>query len=197
MTKRGKLIVFEGIDRSGKSTQSQMLFDHLSKTTKCELLRFPNRSTTTGKLINDYLNSSNVNDHAIHLIFSANRWELFEEMKEKLMNGVSLIVDRYVDSGLAYSLAKGLDREWCRTADIGLVKPDITIFLKQDPQRASERKDYGLERFEKLEFQTKVAQEFENLEHVIIDASLSISDIHELIKELVSRLDVDDLKYIV
>jgi dTMP kinase len=71
---RGKLVVFEGLDRSGKSTQSKLLHENLENSV---LVRFPNRETTTGKIIDTYLKGTqDLCDEAIHLLFSANRWEL-------------------------------------------------------------------------------------------------------------------------
>ena len=54
---RGKLILIEGLDRSGKSTQSAILADKLSQLHKnrSKLLKFPDRSTPIGKIINQYL----------------------------------------------------------------------------------------------------------------------------------------------
>lgn len=68
---RGKLIVFEGIDRSGKSTQSQILLEALNN---CVKISFPNRETVIATVINSYLTSNLLlNDQSIHLLFSANR----------------------------------------------------------------------------------------------------------------------------
>ena len=74
---RGAFIVFEGADRAGKSTQCQMLVEHLAASgVRAELWRFPDRTTAIGKMINSYLTSqSEIDDAAVHLLFSANRWE--------------------------------------------------------------------------------------------------------------------------
>ena len=74
---RGAFIVFEGADRAGKSTQCQMLVDHLTASgVAAELWRFPDRTTAIGKMINAYLTSqADIDDAAVHLLFSANRWE--------------------------------------------------------------------------------------------------------------------------
>lgn len=107
--KRGALIVVEGVDRSGKSTQCKKLVESLEKRLiKAKLLGFPDRSTLTGKLIDDYLRNKDckLNDHTIHLLFSANRWENFEKMKSLLYDGVTLVIDRYSYSGIVFSGAK-------------------------------------------------------------------------------------------
>lgn len=110
LAKRGALIVFEGVDKVGKSTQSQLLVNALeSQNIKAEYFRFPNRSTAIGSLINSYLKGNyKLDDHVIHLLFSANRWEFKDEMIYKLQNGISLIIDRYAFSGAAYSAAKSV-----------------------------------------------------------------------------------------
>ncbi|XP_054976952.1 thymidylate kinase isoform X2 [Sorex araneus] len=75
--RRGALIVLEGVDRAGKSTQSRKLVASLCAAGhRAELLRFPERSTEIGKLLNSYLEKKrDVEDHSVHLLFSANRWE--------------------------------------------------------------------------------------------------------------------------
>lgn len=66
------------------------------------------RSSATGKSINEYLLNadSDIEGHAIHLLFSANRWEAVDEIKKLLLSGISVICDRYAFSGVAYSVAK-------------------------------------------------------------------------------------------
>jgi len=75
---RGAFIVIEGLDRSGKSTQCARLAARLEAAGKpVKSVKFPDRTTAIGKMINAYLQSeSEVDDQTIHLLFSANRWEL-------------------------------------------------------------------------------------------------------------------------
>lgn len=80
---RGLLIAIEGCDRSGKSTQSYALKSwiatRLGKVTEdgVQYWKFPERTTPIGKIIDGYLGGkAEMPDEAIHLIFSANRWEL-------------------------------------------------------------------------------------------------------------------------
>ena len=48
---------------------------------------------------------------------------------ETLESGTNVICDRYAYSGVAYSVAKGLDFEWCLGADRGLVLPDLILYF--------------------------------------------------------------------
>lgn len=90
---RGAFILFEGVDRCGKTTQTKLLAEYCQeKTGAAELIRFPDRETTIGKLIDSYLRSaSNLNDNSIHLLFSANRWESSENIEKKLKAGTTLV----------------------------------------------------------------------------------------------------------
>jgi dTMP kinase len=115
-------------------------------------------------MINSYLtNKKNFNDQLIHLLFSSNRWEKLEEMENKLNQGVNLIVDRYAYSGVVFSSAKGLDLEWCKNPDRGLLTPDLVLFLDVDPSKVTSREGFGDERYEVTDFQVKVRKQFLNL----------------------------------
>ena len=96
MRSRGLLIVFEGLDRSGKSTQVKLLNEALNaRNHTSEVWRYPNRTTSIGQLINSYLNKEiEMEDHAVHLLFSANRWETVNDMRAALNFGTSIIMDR-------------------------------------------------------------------------------------------------------
>jgi len=74
---RGLFVLFEGVDRCGKSTQARLLAEHWARSGQPVVsTRFPDRSTTIGGVINSYLRRElELDDHAVHLLFSANRWE--------------------------------------------------------------------------------------------------------------------------
>jgi len=84
-------------------------------------------------------------------------------IESKLAAGTTLVCDRYAHSGVAFSAAKGLDVQWCMAPDEGLPAPDGVIFLDIEPEAASQRGEYGAERYEKLEFQHKVRSKFQEL----------------------------------
>ncbi|XP_059638516.1 thymidylate kinase-like isoform X2 [Cornus florida] len=187
---RGALIVLEGLDRCGKTSQSSRLLSYLEgQGYSVESWRFPDRNTGVGQMISSYLtNKSQLDDHAIHLLFSANRWEKRSLMESKLRSGTTLIVDRYSYSGVAFSSAKGLDMEWCKAPEIGLLAPDVVLYLDIKPEQAAERGGYGGERYEQLEFQKKVANSYQILRDPswkIIDACLPIEDVETELRKVV------------
>lgn len=184
MMGRGKLILIEGLDRTGKTTQCNILYKKLQPN--CKLLKFPERSTRIGGLINEYLtdDSFQLSDQAIHLLFSANRWEIVDKIKKDLLEGKNIVMDRYVYSGVAYSAAKGtngMDLDWCLQPDVGLLKPDLTLFLStQDVDNNAEKSGFGDERYETVKFQEKVKQTFMKLldkEIMKGDESITIVDV--------------------
>ncbi|KAK4426076.1 Thymidylate kinase [Sesamum alatum] len=189
---RGALIVLEGLDRCGKTSQCSRLLSYLEELGhSVESWRFPDRNTGVGQMISSYLeNKSQLDDHAIHLLFSANRWEKRSLMESKLRSGTTLIIDRYSFSGVAFSSAKGLDEEWCKAPEAGLLAPDVVIYLDISPEKAAERGGYGGERYEQLEFQKRVAQSYKILCDAtwkIVDATLPIEDVEKQLKQIVTE----------
>ncbi|KAF9482639.1 thymidylate kinase [Pholiota conissans] len=165
--RRAPFIVIEGLDRSGKTTQTARLHEQLKANgVEASLIKFPDRSTPIGKMIDAYLRSvSELDDRAVHLLFSANRWELASKIESTLLAGTTIICDRYAFSGIAFSAAKVspaepssplLPFEWCRAPDIGLPAPDLVLFLDITPEQARARGGYGEERYEKEEMQARV-----------------------------------------
>lgn len=79
---------------------------------------------------------------------------------------------------------QGLDYNWCRTPDIGLPAPDLTIFLHLTPEAAAKRGGYGEERYETLSMQSKVRESFAEIERemkgkkwITIDAGRGVDEV--------------------
>jgi dTMP kinase len=148
---RGSFILFEGVDRCGKTTQCALLLKHLlSLSIAAIAMRFPDRTTSVGTLIDGYLRSGNdLDDRAVHLLFSANRWEAAPSLAQHLVDGNTVICDRYAYSGVAFSSAKteedrssigeDLTIDWCKAPDKGLPAPDAVIFLDLSQEESEKR----------------------------------------------------------
>lgn len=66
---------------------------------------------------------------------------------------------------------KGLDFDWCKNPDIGLVKPDLTFYIDADPEEIQKRSNYGEERYEKVEFQKRVQMAYGKFKELARDDS--------------------------
>ena len=188
--KRGIFVVIEGADGTGKSTQVLNLTKRLqNEGYPCKNMRFPDRSTQIGGMIDRYLKcESDLSDESIHLLFSANRWELSKTITSTLLSGTSIICDRYAFSGVAYTSAKpGFSLKWCMGPDCGLPQPDKVIYLSASETLAQSRPDYGSERYEKKDFQTEVGKRFQEMRN--IDNSIVWTDY--TVENSISRVTED------
>jgi len=168
---KGKLIVLEGIDGSGTTTQAKILCQSLvRKNYKAELTAEPSEGPV-GKLIRNYLRSgakskfadTGLGAHALALLFAADRLDhLSNQINPWLNQGKVVISDRYLFSSLAYQ-ALECDLEWVENINCQAPHPDLTLVLdlpaevgfKRVSQRSASR-----ELFEKLELQKKVRDNY-------------------------------------
>ena len=177
-SRRGKLIVFEGLDRSGKTTV-------VSSIENAKKMRFPSgRSSQTidpiSTLISEVLSGNyEIESRALHLLFSADRWRYFSEINDNLDNGINVVVDRYSYSGIAYTIARYMYANdysedsadeltrllsWSISSEIGLPKPDVVFFFDADPEILALRGDYGQNDIhEKVPFQKCVRSAYQLL----------------------------------
>ena len=149
---RGKLIVIEGTDCSGKETQCKRLIERL-KNDNIEVFEmpFPRYDTPTGKIIGGPLlgkptigetyfsNPSEVDSRVASLYYAADRFYNIAPIREKLDKGITVILDRYITSNMAFQGGKVIDDvERQNLYDfiskleydlLGLPKPDNVIFL--------------------------------------------------------------------
>jgi dTMP kinase len=129
----GKIIVLEGIDKSGKTTQSKLLVDYISSTTshKAVQMNFPNYSTFSGIEIHRHLKGQTVyNPHALHVLFTLNRYEEKPVIERLLDEGSIIVMNRYYQSNIIYGLADGITRhEWLESLDGQMPQANLIIIL--------------------------------------------------------------------
>ena len=149
----GKIIVIEGLDCSGKETQTKLLEKRLQEMgKKCIRFEFPMYDTPTGKIVGGcYLGKEeigesffpegavNVDPHVVSLYYAADRKYNMPKILEYLNQDYYVILDRYTTSNLAHQGSKIMDDDerfhmyqWIDKLEywlLGLPKPDITIFL--------------------------------------------------------------------
>jgi dTMP kinase len=138
---KGKIIVLEGTDKAGKTTQSRMLLEALKNMGKvCVVIDFPDYATAIGMEIRAFLDGKReYPSEAKHLLFSANRWEKKKEIESMVENGTIVILNRYWQSNLAYGSANGIDQGWLLRLDKGLPREDLVIVLLVNPATSGKR----------------------------------------------------------
>lgn len=157
---KGKLIIVEGTDCSGKETQTNLLFEKLkSDNIPVYKTGFPMYDSPTGKIIGGpYLGksyigegwfsegASNVDPKVAALYFAADRKYNISKINEMLDSGTNVILDRYVYSNMAHQAGKIHDKQqrmemygWLDMLEYKLLelpKPDIAIFLHMPYEQA-------------------------------------------------------------
>lgn len=149
---KGKLIVIEGIDGSGKETQTNRLYERLvQEKQKVLKIQFPRYHKESAALIKMYLNGSfgaevdSVNPFIASTFYAVDRYASFkEEWEDFYKHGGIVISDRYTTSNMIHQMAKisgEVEREkylnWLWNFEFELFElpiPDLVIFLDMPPQ---------------------------------------------------------------
>ena len=193
------LITFEGIDRSGKTTQAQLLADALGE--RALLVREPG-GTPAAERVRELVKDPalELSPIAETLLFGAARAELVATViRPALAQDRVVICDRYVDSTVAYqggARGLGIDRveelnEWITEG----LEPDLTFLLELAPGAAGARAGVDVDRFEEEgeELQRAVAAAYEQLavrhadRYVRLDADRPPAEVHADVMRVVSQ----------
>lgn len=143
---KGKLIVIEGLDGSGKATQTSLLYKYLkNKNEKVLTVSFPDYKQTSSALVKMYLNSEfgndpdTVNAYAAASFYSVDRYASFIKFwKDKYKSGFTIIADRYTTSNAIYQMSKLEPKNWDEYLNwlydyeyekLLLPKPNLVIYL--------------------------------------------------------------------
>jgi dTMP kinase len=193
---RGLVIAFEGLDQSGKETQSRQLRARLEREGRTvRAVSFPDYETPIGREIRHALASErDFGPEVMQLLYVANRFEYKPRLEHWLGAGEIVVCDRYRASSVAYGEAQGLDTVWLE--DIQRLLPDagLTVLLDISPATALGRKRAGRDRFERdLELLARVRDSYRRQaarsEWVVIDAEPPKDEVTEAVtRAVLSRL---------
>ena len=169
MMSRGKLIVIEGTDCSGKETQSNLLMEKLRKDNiLIEKRSFPMYDTPTGYIIGADLlgkphmgkcifdeGTTKVPAKVAALYYAADRLYNIDKINEMLDNGINVILDRYVESNMGHQAGKYTEKSdklsmmnWLEKLEYDLLelpRPDIVLFLYMPYQYTIELRNKRME----------------------------------------------------
>ena len=195
---QGHLIVFEGLDQSGKQTQAEHLRDRLTNLGyTVRLVSFPDYRTHIGNEIASALaGERDYSPDVMQLLYVANRYEWKAELQQMLDEGWFVVCDRYLASSVAYGEAFGLDAAWLTEIQRFLPRPSVTIMLDISPETAVTRKSIDRDRYERdLSLQTRVRESYRRLAAedawLLLDGDRPKADIAaEVFTRLASRLSL-------
>jgi len=188
----GKLIVFEGIDGMGKSSQLQLLAAVLrQRALPIVTTREPTTDSPHGLLVREMLKSrAHYRPEEELAAFIADRRQHVEKvLRPQLAAGNHVLCDRYYLSTIAYQGARGIDAEEIIAAHAFAPTPDLALLLDAEPgvgiARIHQRGDRPND-FEIIHYLEQVRRAFNTLSFPFIrriDVSQSMETVHRLIVE--------------
>ena len=222
---KGKLIIIEGTDCSGKQTQAEKLIERLnSEGIDTVKYSFPDYDTPTGKIVGGpYLGKSyicdgwfpegapNVSGKVASLYYAADRLYNVDKIKKSLYDGKLVIIDRYVESNMAFQGSKFETKEqrismfkWLEKLEyelIGLPRPDKVLFLympyeyacelkkkREELPDQNEKDENLLRRAERTYLELAELYDFEIINCVENGTIRSIEDIHSEVHRKVKSI---------
>lgn len=196
--KKGKFIVFEGIDGAGSETQSRKLFSYLKKKgIRVLKLRYPDYRGKIGRMIKDYLYEKiNLSPDAQLVFYLADILKDKRKIENYLKRGYTIVSDRYITSTLAYQGSSlGVSKVKNIIENFSFPKPDMVIYLKVSVDTSFKRKKKEKKKLDRNEvnkkFLKKVSKIYEKISKnslfgkkwVIINGEKSKKEVFEEIRK--------------
>ena len=189
-----KIIDIEGIDQSGKRTQTRLLAEDLKKEgAKVSTISYPIYKSPSGRQIQRLLQGKqNYPATALHMLYSLNRWEN-QELIVKLTEIADFVVaDRYYPSNFAYGVSRGLSLGWLQGLDRGLPTASLVIVLDVPVLSSFGRKSTGRDVHEKdrrllLKVRRTYGRLAKKLEWKMVDANRPVEEVHEAVWRIVRK----------
>lgn len=188
---KGRLIAFEGIDGTGKSTQIKLLAEFLSEQGhRVVLTREPTDSTYGRRIRELYVCRENCTpEEELELFIQDRRLHVRELIEPALAAGSIVLTDRYYYSTAAYQGANGIAPATVFARNSFAPRPDLVILLTMPPELSAERICKGrgdqLNAFEQLASLRRVSELFASFADpwlCRIDASLPVASVQEQIR---------------
>lgn len=190
----GRIIALEGIDQSGKRTQTRLLERRLKQVgLKADSISFPIYDSPAGQQIRRYLNGKrDYPSEALHMLYSLNRWEN-QELITNLTKRVDFVIaDRYSPSNLAYGVSRGLSLVWLQGLDRGLPPASLVIVLDVPVPTSFARKSRGRDIHERnRQLLLKVRRTYstlaKGLDWKMVDATRPVNEVQQNVWSLVEK----------
>jgi dTMP kinase len=192
VNQKGFFICIEGLDKSGKTSQSILLVEVLCKKGFDAIYTTEPSSGEIGRFIRKYLLRRRERLPAVveALLFAADRADHTNNwIKPLLGEGKVVVSDRYIYSSLAYQGAAGLDLEWIKSINREALKPDLAIYIDVPINAVMKRYKGSKSVMEWPEIQRKVQEIYLRFVHeremVSVDGNRSLGEASNDIKRIV------------
>lgn len=149
MATKGKLIVIEGLDGSGKATQAKAMQAALAQTVPLQKVSFPDYSSPSSALVKMYLAGEfgsapgDVNAFAASAFYAVDRYASYKKNWQQFyLQGGIVLADRYATSNQIHQLAKLPENEWqayiawqedFEFTKLAIPRPDLVLYLDVEP----------------------------------------------------------------
>lgn len=205
----GKLIVIEGGDGIGRSTQISLLVPWLEANGHATLQTGWNRSLLVSKLITSAKEGTHLNKVTYSLLYATDFADRLERVViPALRAGQVVVADRYTYAAIARSVVRGVDPSWIRGIYDFAPRPDLVVFMRLDVPALLTRTMYrtrlnywesgmdqhmGEDMYESfMNYQTRMLQEYDAMAQeygwTVVDASKTIEETQRDIRRPVGRL---------
>ncbi len=176
MTARGKLIVIEGVDGSGKRTQTELLHKALeSRGVSTLTISFPHYDSFFGRMVGRFLNGEfgpldAVDPHFAALLYAGDRLTAKPQLEAALAAGKTILADRYIASNLAHQGSRvALDKRaeflsWLQRLEYeiyGLPVESLVVYLRVLPAQAQKQ------------VERKAARDYTTQKHDLLESNLA------------------------
>jgi dTMP kinase len=197
----GKLIVIDGIDGSGKTTQTEMLISRLQENGySCERIDFPQYGQKSAGPVEEYLNGTfgtaeEVGPYRASIFYAVDRYAAKQKMQDWLSEGKIIISNRYVSANIGHQAGKIQDSQerkkyldWLFSLEFdifGIPKPDLNVFLHVPPeigQKLVEKKEIRkyIESKEQKDIHEKDLKHLSDAEKAFLEACNTLENWHKI-----------------
>ena len=206
----GRLIVIEGADGSGRSTQIRRLVDWLEASGHATTQVGLKRSNLASEELESAKNGNILNRTTISLFYATDFADQLENIIiPSLRAGFTVLADRYIYTLMARDMVRGLDSDWVKSLYSIALKPDAVFYLKLPPEKLIQRnfmKNHTLDYWESgmdlglsldmfdsfVQYQQLMADKFDELRKAwgftTIDADRSMSELNRELRSNVERV---------
>ncbi len=206
----GRLIVIEGADGSGRSTQIRRLVDWLEASGHATTQVGLKRSNLASEELESAKNGNILNRTTISLFYATDFADQLENIIiPSLRAGFTVLADRYIYTLMARDMVRGLDSDWVKSLYSIALKPDAVFYLKLPPEKLIQRnfmKNHTLDYWESgmdlglsldmfdsfVQYQQLMADKFDELRKTwgftTIDADRSMSELNRELRSNVERV---------